>query len=432
MVEAAPQDSHNEPDLGQTADGGNVVEPNVYEAEGEQGDRADLFADQRSLDFSVRDPQDHGGHIVYVVKGKDSQGEFEVKRRYNEFYLLQDCLQKRWPGILLPQVPPKKAMGNKDIVFLQERRFYLERFLRKLSAFDFIIDGEEFQVFARPQGLDVEKSLGRLVKMSSTQLFDRLARATNVDIETMTQQERNILDAQLLEFQVFVKKATTFLKKMKNDIAGYLTDKQMLIKGYAGTAASLAAYEDNNLNYYVESDPSKLVVNNMEQGNLIESLRHTVENLRNPFTDLYHWVKGEIYDLAAFQAALNELKNAANAVESVKKKIAQAKADVENITTGKKTMNTLFKNSGDVHTIQNKLEGYEREKEALEKLHALTLIHLGKNVLGKFKSQKLRLYSRIIQQFHVIEINNSHQLASFWSTVMKLPNVQSANLVSAE
>ena len=58
-------------------------------------------------------------------------------------------------------------MGNKDIIFLQERRFYLERFIRKLAQYDFIINSEEFQLFCRPQGLDVEKSLTRLIKMSS-------------------------------------------------------------------------------------------------------------------------------------------------------------------------------------------------------------------------------------------------------------------------
>jgi len=123
---------------------------------------------------------------VYVVKGRDSTGEFEVKRRFNEFFLLQDCLTKRWPGILLPMLPPKKAMGNKDIVFLQERRFYLERYMRKLSSYEFIIDGEEFQVFARPQGLDVEKSLSKLVKLSSSQLFERLQNATMIDTEALT------------------------------------------------------------------------------------------------------------------------------------------------------------------------------------------------------------------------------------------------------
>lgn len=80
---------------------------------------------------------------------------------------MYDTLHKRWPGIVLPQVPPKKAMGNKDIIFLQERRFYLERFMRKLSQYDFIINSEEFLLFSRPQGGDVEKSMARMVMMSS-------------------------------------------------------------------------------------------------------------------------------------------------------------------------------------------------------------------------------------------------------------------------
>lgn len=41
------------------------------------------------------------------------------------------------------------------------------------------------------------------------------------------------------------------------------------------------------------------------------------------------------------------------------------------------------------------------------------------------------LYRRILQQFHVVEISNSHQLASFWASVLKTENVQNANLISA-
>ena len=117
----------------------------------------------------------------------------------------------------------------------------------------------------------------------------------------MTDQDRDQLDTQLSEFMVYVKKAQPFLKKMQADIAQYLTKKQMLINSYGGAATTLTQYEETNLTYYVDQQPDKLVVNNQESGqNLIESLKHTVENLRNPFTDLYHWLKGEIYDLSAF------------------------------------------------------------------------------------------------------------------------------------
>ena len=174
-------------------------------------------------------------------------------------------------------------------------------------------------------------------------------------------------------------------------------------------------------------------MNNLESGhNLIESLKHTVENLRNPFTDLYHWLKGEIYDLSAFTFALTEARNVQAGVESVIKKIAAAKSDVENIQAGKKTMSTMFKNTGDVHKIQNDLERYERDLIAQRQLYDVMRIYLGRKILPVFKNEKLKLYSRILQQFHVVEINNSHQLASFWAQVLKTENIANANILQTE
>mmetsp|Transcript_20199 Transcript_20199/g.24959 ORF Transcript_20199/g.24959 Transcript_20199/m.24959 type:complete len:203 (+) Transcript_20199:81-689(+) len=200
-----------------------VDDPNVFSQQ-EQSNQA-IFDDSKENGFTVRDPQDNHGHIVYNVTGSDLQGSWECKRRYNEFYLLQDALVKRWPGIVIPLVPPKKAMGNKEMIFLQERRFYLERFLRKLARYDFIINSQEFQIFCRPQGLEVEKSLGKLPKLSNSQLYDRLKEATMTDDEGITNSERDVIEITLSEFSLFTKKADPFLKKLKEDLASYLTRK---------------------------------------------------------------------------------------------------------------------------------------------------------------------------------------------------------------
>ena len=40
--------------------------------------------------------------------------------------------------------------------FIIERRYYLERFLRKCAKYDFLINSEEFLIFSRPNG-DIEK-----------------------------------------------------------------------------------------------------------------------------------------------------------------------------------------------------------------------------------------------------------------------------------
>ena len=229
------------------------------------------------------------------------------------------------------------------------------------------------------------------------------------DDAAMTEQQRDELETRLSEFMVYIKKSEPFLKKLKEDLAVYLTKKQSVMQSYANSANILTEYEENNLCYYTERDTTKLVINSTEAGtNFSENMRHTIESLRNPFTDLYHWVKGEMYDLAAFTAALVERNGVKAAVEGLKKKIIGAKSDIEAVSQGKKTMGTLFKNSNDVGKMQNSLEGYERDLIAQEKLLDVLSIYLGNTILPQFKQEKLRLYSRIIQQFHVVEIGNSH------------------------
>ena len=92
-----------------------IEDPAVY---AQEDNKNELGFDQSAVEFTVRDPQDFNGHIVYVCKGVDLQGPWECMRRYNEFFTLHDALTKRWPGICLPCVPPKKTMGNKDLTFL--------------------------------------------------------------------------------------------------------------------------------------------------------------------------------------------------------------------------------------------------------------------------------------------------------------------------
>lgn len=66
--------------------------------------------EDENTEFVVDNPIKLAGHIVYHVKGVDKLGTFEGNRRYNEFYVLHQALQYRWPGIFVPCVPPKKAI----------------------------------------------------------------------------------------------------------------------------------------------------------------------------------------------------------------------------------------------------------------------------------------------------------------------------------
>ena len=162
---------------------------NPYEEGGEEtplmqvfDKETDVLMNDLEYDFSVGSPQDQGGNIVYEVKGKDKQGFWEGKRRYSDFYLLWEVLCRRFPGVPIPVLPEKKAIGNKDILFLQDRTFYLQRFLRKLSRYEFVIESPEFLLFSRPQGMNVQKALEKLMPLSTTQKYERLQLITNINI----------------------------------------------------------------------------------------------------------------------------------------------------------------------------------------------------------------------------------------------------------
>jgi len=76
--------------------------------------------------------------------------------------------------------------------------------------------------------------------------------------------------------------------------------------------------------------------------------------------------------------------------------------------------------------MANKIESTDREILASQMLGDLLTIYLGDEVIPVFKKEKLQLYHRILKQFTVIEISNSHQLAGFWSNVLSNPKISSA------
>lgn len=68
-------------------------------------------------------------HVVYEIYGHDKHGAFSGVRRYNHFHALKNALAANYPGLYVPGIPPKKTVGNKDVDFIVERRYFLERFL---------------------------------------------------------------------------------------------------------------------------------------------------------------------------------------------------------------------------------------------------------------------------------------------------------------
>ena len=164
-----------------------------------------IIDDAKASEFKCTEPQMLKGHIEYKCIGTDSQGSWEGSRRFNVFFKLADQLEKRWPGIPVPQLPPKKAIGNKDIKFINERRYFLERWLKKISQFPFIVNSEEFQIFCRPTGDDIEKLLTKLPAITYTEIVERMREALKIEDHLYDPVQKDLLDTQSREFSMYTK-----------------------------------------------------------------------------------------------------------------------------------------------------------------------------------------------------------------------------------
>lgn len=99
----------------------------------------DMVEDPRVQKFSVTEPKKVQGFISYTVQGEDSEGQFTVNRRFKEFFALKNILKERWPGVYIPAIPEKKALGNKDDQFIEERRALLERFMKEIAKYEYLV-----------------------------------------------------------------------------------------------------------------------------------------------------------------------------------------------------------------------------------------------------------------------------------------------------
>uniref|UniRef100_A0A2K5Q1G3 Sorting nexin 29 n=1 Tax=Cebus imitator TaxID=2715852 RepID=A0A2K5Q1G3_CEBIM len=69
---------------------------------------------------------------VYQVYIRIKDDEWNIYRRYTELRSLHHKLQNKYPQVRAYNFPPKKAIGNKDAKFVEERRKQLQNYLRSV------------------------------------------------------------------------------------------------------------------------------------------------------------------------------------------------------------------------------------------------------------------------------------------------------------
>jgi hypothetical protein len=118
-----------------------------------------IFDIEEDSDVTVLDPikkEGFSSYVVYTVKAKYLKDP--LSRRYNDFHILRSKLIERWPGVYIPNIPPKKAVGNLESKIINYRMKILNKFCTRICKYKYLQTSEEFTTFLS-NASDVEKEL---------------------------------------------------------------------------------------------------------------------------------------------------------------------------------------------------------------------------------------------------------------------------------
>ena len=127
-------------------------------------------------------------------------------------------------------------------------------------------------------------------------------------------------DDQISEFKIYASKVDSLLKSLDSDLNSMITNHKRSLAAYADMANVLEAYEEMNLQQYVDVDVYQLVLNNPDNEDIKNRLRQLSENLVSSFVDLQLWARGELYDLESMLAAINLRETIVKRAAPLKKK----------------------------------------------------------------------------------------------------------------
>jgi hypothetical protein len=114
---------------------------------------------------------------------------------------------------------------------------------------------------------------------------------------------------------------------------------------------SMQLYEQQSLNEYSDGDSSKQVLSKgYREGEVLsvqEQINHYNASQWNPYYNLFHWIKDQLYEIESMTRAVDYVAKSLNKLSKDEKKNTRRATELANAGAQKKTWKTLTAKSKD-------------------------------------------------------------------------------------
>ncbi|CAI2184719.1 16472_t:CDS:10, partial [Funneliformis geosporum] len=184
-----------------------------------------------NFDITVEDPQKIGdaisAHIIYKVRTRTTSSafrnqDFTVLRRYRDFLWLYNQLTFGNPGVIVPPVPGKHAIGRFQDEFVENRRQALEKCLNKITSHPILYRDPDLKLFLESDTftIDVKRKNQDESKGVLKSLGEAVSNATTFNKFTETDEwfegRRNQLDILESQLKTLLKSVEAMVKQRKD------------------------------------------------------------------------------------------------------------------------------------------------------------------------------------------------------------------------
>ena len=371
------------------------------------------------------------------IKNKDGIKEFTsytlqgskipepVSRRYRDFDALRNKFLERWPGVFIPNIPHKKAIGSTDKEIVDLRIEMINRFLKKLSHIDYLFNSDEMELFLQNSN-NVPKTLENIKQDSYQELLKKYSGVfTDYDDNFDTIAGKSEQDEFYKQLGVLYPKLRTFRAFIFQERERFKSVQQ----NYIAVINMLSTYEKEIVNNYVNNDENKLVFFNMKNIDLCKNISNVQEKMINPYDRLYDSITEDYLDTEAMQEALESLKSLQDNYNKLTKNLTSTNVQLNDLQAGKTNVKSLlrFKNREDnINSLMAEKEKLEKDIDYLGQIIKIATFNM-QNQIKKFKNVSLDNYYNELSKIERDTEKNARIYDELWDIVVKDKNISEYN-----
>jgi len=365
-------------------------------------------------------------YVQYKVTGKLVKEP--IYRRFSDFYSLREKLVERWPGLYIPNLPPKLTMGNLEKKVIEMRTRVINDFCHKISKFNFILDSDELQIFLIRCN-DVSKSISNLPKLNYDEILARYQKIFS-DVVQKLEEENCELENYVKKINdaiPFMKKMLLNLKGFKKSIISTEENKEKEINYYYDLMNVFRNFEKLTLMEYVNNDKDKLVFSNPANKETSQKISDIKELFKNPFTELASWIDDDILDFNAMLFALESIINLNELLDKLNSRLGAIEDEIIKYQNNEYNYLTLWIKWKTVEGILFDLRQEEKNtRNTIRSLNSIILIasKITLDNLEIFKVEKLLRYHKHIKKFAEVQKANGDIINKLWSYISNDPKLK--------